>query len=232
MKLVAPPPPTAPAIGIDLGTTHSLVAIFRNGRPEVLPTAIGHTLLPSVVALDDDDTLLVGETASELAARRPDRAVARFKPDMGTDKKHGLGERSLSSVALSAMILRELKSTAERRLGSEVTRAVITVPAWFREPQRAATVEAAELAGLDVDRILNEPTAAAIAHGLHNRTRQASIAVLDLGGGTFDVTVLEMFEGVVEVLASVGDTRLGGEDLHGRHRRVRQERVRHRVTVD
>ncbi|MEM7675980.1 MAG: Hsp70 family protein, partial [Myxococcota bacterium] len=137
------------------------MAIFSNGRAEVLTNELGQSLVPSVVALGDDDVLLVGAAAAEVAVRRPEQAAARFKPDMATERVRKLGEREMTPVALSALILRELKAIAEKRLQAPVTHTVITVPAWFREPQRAATVEAAQVAGLHIDRVLNEPTAAA-----------------------------------------------------------------------
>lgn len=206
-------PPVGRVVGIDLGTTHSLVAVFEDGRPRVLVNELGRTLVPSAVAVTEDGHLLVGDPALERLVRRPGDGVARFKPNMGTNTSYRLGAHDLTPVGLSAMILREMRAIAEAALGAPVTRAVVTVPAWFREPQRKATVEAAALAGLEVSRVLNEPTAAAIAHGLHKLDHEAITVVLDLGGGTFDVTVLDLFEGVVEVLASVGDTHLGGEDF-------------------
>ena len=200
-------------VGIDLGTTHSVVAVFENGRPRVLFNELGRALVPSAIAVSEDGTLLVGDPALERLVRRPTDGVARFKPDMGTTRSYQLKEHVLSPVSLSAMILREMRAMAEAALGERISKAVVTVPAWFREPQRRATIEAATLAGLEVPRVLNEPTAAAIAHGLHKSDHEAITVVLDLGGGTFDVTVIELFDGVVEVLASVGDTHLGGEDF-------------------
>ncbi|MEO0605947.1 MAG: Hsp70 family protein [Myxococcota bacterium] len=206
------PDPTHPPLGIDLGTTHSLVAVFEDGGPRVLEHDLGSALVPSQVALDDDDHLLVGFPARTLRQRRPERGLARFKPDMGQARDLKLGDTVLNPVTASALVLKELKAAAEARLGFPVQRAVISVPAWFREPQRKATLDAGQLAGFDVQRLINEPTAAALAHGLHADDDMRRVAVLDLGGGTFDVTVIELFEGLVDVRASVGDVHLGGED--------------------
>lgn len=203
----------APPIGIDLGTTHSVVAVFAEHGPQVIPSVFGEPLVPSELALDDEDHLLVGAPARAVGLRRPDRHAARFKPDMGTDRELTLGSMTLSPVSASALVLRELKDTAELHLGHPVERAVISVPAWFREPQRRATLDAGQLAGLEVQRLINEPTAAALAHGLEGDDELRRVAVLDLGGGTFDVTLLELFDGVVDVRASVGDVHLGGEDV-------------------
>ncbi len=200
-------------VGIDLGTTHSLVAVFDDGAPRVLADALGQTMLPSVIAVADDGALLVGAAARERMTRQADAGIARFKTDMGSDRAAPLGEHRLDPTQLSALVLRELKATAEAALGVPVDEAVITVPAWFKEPQRRATVAAAALAGLKVSRLIHEPTAAALAWGLTDTTTERVVVVLDLGGGTFDVSVLEIFEGVVEVLSSSGDTHLGGEDF-------------------
>ncbi len=201
------------AIGIDLGTTNSLVAVLTGDGPQVLPNALGNVLTPSVVALDEEGDLIVGDLAREIAIKHPDRAAARFKAHMGTDYTYQVGGNGYSPVALSALVLKQLKRDAEARLSEDVTKAVITVPAYFNDKQRASTRQAAELAGLEVLRLINEPTAAAIAHGLHNAGEDATLIVLDLGGGTFDVTLLELFEGIVEVKGSAGDNRLGGEDF-------------------
>ena len=203
--------PEGLAIGIDLGTTHSVVAVCEGGVPRVLADAEGRTLFPSVVAVDASGATLVGAAARERAVGAA--AAARFKPDMGSERRHDLGARALSPVALSALVLRHVVAVAEEALGARPTRAVISVPAWFGEPQRRATLDAAQLAGLEVLRLVNEPTAAAIAHGLHADDEPRTIAVLDLGGGTFDVTLLESFDGLLDVAASVGDVHLGGEDV-------------------
>jgi molecular chaperone HscC len=200
-------------VGIDLGTTYSLVAVVVDGAPRVLPNALGELLTPSAVSVDGDDSVLVGGAAQARAATHPGRTALAFKRDMGTRRVFELGGRKFSPEELSALVLGELKRDAEAALGTPVDEAVVTVPAYFGELQRRATRDACELAGLNVERIINEPTAAALAYGLHHRDRELSALVLDLGGGTFDVTVLEIMEGVIEIQASSGDTRLGGEDF-------------------
>ncbi len=204
----------APIIGIDLGTTNSAIGILDGDRVRLFPNPLDETLTPSAVALDPKSrTLVVGRTARDLIARDPACGAARFKPDMGTDRKRRVGERELSAVELSGHVLDALRSDAERALGTEVVRCVITVPAYFDDAQRHATQQAAELAGLQVERILNEPTAAAIAYGLHRRDDESLFAIVDLGGGTFDVCVMELFDGVLKVRGVAGDGRLGGEDF-------------------
>jgi molecular chaperone HscC len=206
--------PAEPIVGIDLGTTYSAVAILRGGQVDVLPNALGDALTPSVVAVDDrSGSLLVGRTAKDLLGADATRGAATFKRAMGTDLQYPIAGARYGAVELSAMVLKSLKADAERALGRAVTRAVVTVPAYFDEAQRFATQKAGELAGLDVVRILNEPTAAAIAHGLHRRTSDATLLVFDLGGGTFDVCVMSRFEGVLEVRSVAGESRLGGEDF-------------------
>ncbi len=199
-------------IGIDLGTTNSLVAIFEAGVPRTLANELGEDLTPSAVAVAEDGTLLVGRAAKDRMLMVPDAGRAFFKRDMGTHTSYQFGGRRWSPVECSAMILREMKRIAELHLGREVDSAVITVPAYFHDQQRQATVNAAKIAGLRVERLLNEPTAAALAYGWNRMDDLNTLLVFDLGGGTFDVTVLECFEGVVEVKASTGDGRLGGED--------------------
>ena len=199
-------------LGIDLGTTHSVVAVCEEGVPRVLADAEGRTLFPSVVAEAADGVTLVGEAARQRAIGAPGQAAARFKPDMGSDHRRTLGGRRLSPTALSALVLRHVVDVATSALPGVEPLAVVSVPAWFGEPQRRATLDAAQLAGIDVLRLINEPTAAAIAHGLHADPEPRAVAVLDLGGGTFDVTLLEAFDGLVDVAASVGDVNLGGED--------------------
>ncbi len=199
-------------IGIDLGTTNSLVAIMRDGAPVVLENEQGETLTPSAIAIAEDGGILVGRAAKDRLVTAPDSGKAFFKRDMGTDVRYSFGKRRWSPVECSAQILKEMKRIAELRLGTPVDRAVITVPAYFHDLQRAATAEAAKLAGLKVDRLLNEPTAAALAHGFKKPGDDSTLLVFDLGGGTFDVTLLEVFDGVVEVKASAGESRLGGED--------------------
>lgn len=203
---------TGAVIGIDLGTTNSLVAVLEGGAPRVLPNALGELLTPSAVAVDGG-RLVVGAAALARATTAPASVARWFKRDMGTDRAIELGELTFRAEQLSALVLRQLKEDAEVALGTPVREAVVTVPAYFGELQRRATRTAAELAGLHVERIINEPTAAALAYGLHQRDREFSAVVLDLGGGTFDVTVLEVMEGVVEIRSSAGDARLGGEDF-------------------
>ena len=200
-------------VGIDLGTTNSLVGLFRDGRPELVRNAVGDYATPSAVSVDDQGRTLVGLAALERAATHPASSALAFKRWMGTDKKIRLGNRDFRAEELSALVLQSLKADVEAFTGQTVAEAVITVPAYFNEAQRRATRTAGELAGLRVERLLNEPTAAGLAYGLQERPDHATFLVFDLGGGTFDVSVLEYFEGVVEVRASAGDTRLGGEDF-------------------
>lgn len=198
--------------GIDLGTTNSLIAVFRDGRPELIPNALGQVLTPSVVALRNGE-IVVGEAARAIAISDPANAAALFKRAMGTDRDYRLGGKSFRAPELSAMILASLKADAEAALGVEVTDAVISVPAYFNELQRKAVRAAGRIAGLNVTRLINEPTAAALSYGLHERDGETRILVFDLGGGTFDISVLDLFEGVMEVRASAGDAFLGGEDF-------------------
>ena len=200
-------------VGIDLGTTYSAVAAVVDGRPKVLPNALGETLTPSIVAFEEDGRPLVGKAAREIAAADPARAAAVFKRQMGTQWSVKLAGEERTAVGLSALVLADLKASAEKALGEDVKRAVITVPAYFNDAQRTATIAAGEAAGLEVARIINEPTAAAIAYGLHEADAERTAVVVDLGGGTFDVSVIEQFEGVVEVRASAGEIFLGGEDF-------------------
>jgi molecular chaperone HscC len=200
-------------IGIDLGTTNSLAACWRNGAAELIPNALGGVLTPSVVSIDASGAVLTGAAARERLQTHGDRTAACFKRAMGTDRVFHLGGKRFRPEELSALVLMSLRSDAERALGVSITEAVITVPAYFGEAQRQATKTAGQMAGLRVERLLNEPTAAALAYGLADRTAQARTMVLDLGGGTFDVSILEMFEGVMEVRASAGDVFLGGEDF-------------------
>jgi molecular chaperone HscC len=200
-------------IGIDLGTTFSLVATMAAGRPVILPNALGETLTPSAVSLAEDGTVLVGAAARARATTHPGATALAFKRDMGTGRVLSLGDRRMSPQELSALVLRTLKRDAEVALGTPVDEAVVTVPAYFGDLQRQATRDAAAIAGLTVERIVNEPTAAAMAYGLHERHREMRAVVLDLGGGTFDVTVLEILEGVIEIQSSAGDARLGGNDF-------------------
>jgi len=203
----------APILGIDLGTTFSLAAILQNGAPVVLPNGLGELLTPSVVSVQDDGTVLVGAPALARAQLYPRQSARWFKRDMGTTREYELGGKVFRPEQLSALILAEVKRGAEQALGYAVREAVVTVPAYFGELQRRATRDACEIAGLVVERIINEPTAAALAYGLSAVNQELRAVVLDLGGGTFDVTVLEIIEGVIEIQASAGDSRLGGEDF-------------------
>lgn len=202
----------APLLGIDLGTTNSLVAVWRDGQAQLIPNALGDVLTPSVVSLDEDGSILVGAAARARLTTHPDRTVAAFKRFMGSDKKLELGEQSFSPEELSALVLGALKADAEALLGCPVSEAVISVPAYFSDEQRKRTSFAAELAGLSVQRLINEPTAAAMAYGLHEKKFERTL-IFDLGGGTFDVTVLEYAMPLIEVHASTGDNFLGGEDF-------------------
>ncbi len=200
-------------LGIDLGTTNSLMAVFREGRPELIPNSLGHVMTPSAISLGDNNELIVGLAARERYTTHPELSTLAFKRWMGTEKKIRLGKKEFRPEELSALVLRSLKQDAEAYLGEPVTEAVITVPAYFNDAQRKATKAAGELAGLKVERLVNEPTAAGLAYGLAERSEHSTFLIFDLGGGTFDVSVLEYFEGVVEVRSSAGDTRLGGEDF-------------------
>ncbi|HZS38030.1 MAG TPA: Hsp70 family protein [Polyangia bacterium] len=200
-------------VGIDLGTTNSLVAHMKGDRPEIIANEAGRRLTPSIVGLDRQDQLHVGETAKNQLIAMPDRTVAEVKRLMGTSQKVKLGPREYTPQEVSGIILKQLKDDAEKYLGETIAEAVITVPAYFTDAQRQATKDAGELAGFKVDRILNEPTAAALAYGLDHLDKEQFVLVYDLGGGTFDVSVLEMFEGVLDVKASAGNNHLGGGDF-------------------
>lgn len=200
-------------VGIDLGTTNSLIAVWEDGRPRLIPNSLGEHLTPSCVSLDEDGTILVGRAARERLQTHPERTAAVFKRFMGSDRIVRLGKRAFRAEELSALIIRSLKDDAEAALGQPVTEAIVTVPAYFSDAQRKATRTAGVLAGLKVDRLLNEPTAASLAYGIHQLGAETRFIVFDLGGGTFDVSVLDMFEGVMEVRASAGDNYLGGEDF-------------------
>jgi molecular chaperone HscC len=200
-------------IGIDLGTTNSAAAIWRDGGAVLVPNAIGDLLTPSAVSVDDKGAVIVGMAARERQPTHPRDTVTAFKRYIGTQQTVMLGKKKFDSEELSALVLRQLKADAEAFTGEAVTGAVITVPAYFNDRQRKATRRAGELAGLSVARLVNEPTAAALAFGIQTR-EQEPFLVFDLGGGTFDVSIVEVFEGVVEVRASSGDNRLGGEDFN------------------
>ena len=201
-----------PLIGIDLGTTNSLVAVFEKKGARLLEDHSGSVLTPSVVSLDGAN-LLVGQPAKDRLASHPENTVAIFKRMMGTTQKHKLGKKSYNAVDLSALILRHLKEVAETSIGSDVSDVVISVPAYFNQVQRQATKDAAKIAGLNPLRLINEPTAAALAYGMLDKEAESQFLIVDLGGGTFDVTLLNMFDGVMEVTASSGDAFLGGEDF-------------------
>ncbi|WP_010584696.1 Hsp70 family protein [Schlesneria paludicola] len=203
-------------IGIDLGTTNSLCAVFRDGQPELIPNVHGSVLTPSVVGVLDDGSMLVGLPAKELRVTHPAQCAWCFKRWMGTNRKIRLGGRDYSAPELSSLILKSLKDDAEAFLKEAVTEAVITVPAYFNDHQRKATKLAAELAGLKVRRIINEPTAAALTYGFHEREAVKKLMVIDLGGGTFDVTLMEIFEGGLEIISTAGESHLGGEDFTNR----------------
>ncbi len=204
----------SPIVGIDLGTTNSAIGILDGDTVRLFPNPLGDVLTPSAVALDPRGRgLVVGRTAKDLLVLHPTQGAARWKPDMGGDRKRAVGDRAYDATELSAQVLDALRADAERALGATVDRCVITVPAYFDDPQRAATRRAAEIAGFTVERILNEPTAAAIAYGLHRRDDESLFAVVDLGGGTFDVCVMELFEGVLQVKGVAGESQLGGEDF-------------------
>lgn len=202
----------SPIIGIDLGTSNSAVSWFNEGTATLFLGHENERLTPSVVGLDDDGHLLVGKSAKARLVSHPHLTVASFKRYMGTEKVFTLGEQSFRAEELSALVLRKLKADAEVALGCAVTRATITVPAYFNDAQRKAVKAAGQMAGLEVERLLNEPTAAALAYGLAD-SREQKFLVFDLGGGTFDVSIVDMFEGVIEVRASSGDAWLGGDDF-------------------
>lgn len=200
-------------VGIDLGTTNSLVAVWRDDAPQLVPNALGSVITPSVVGLDDQGLVLVGQAARERLQTHPQLTAALFKRHMGSAQEIILGKRRFRPEELSALVLRSLKEDVERVFGEPVEEAVISVPAYFSDAQRKATRIAGELAGLKVDKLVNEPTAAALAYGVHQKGQETSFLVFDLGGGTFDVSILELFEGVMEVRSSAGDNFLGGEDF-------------------
>ena len=199
-------------IGIDLGTTNSCVAVMEGGKPVVVANTEGARTTPSVVAFTKNGERLVGEPAKRQAVTNADKTISSIKRHMGTDYRVTIDDKKYSPQEISAMILQKLKADAEGYLGESVSEAVITVPAYFNDAQRQATKDAGKIAGLDVKRIINEPTAAALAYGLDNEKEQ-KIMVYDLGGGTFDVSIIEIGDGVIEVLATSGDNRLGGDDF-------------------
>ncbi|MEG1848851.1 MAG: Hsp70 family protein, partial [Lachnospiraceae bacterium] len=199
-------------IGIDLGTTNSCVAVMEGGKPTVIANTEGARTTPSVVAFTKTGERLVGEPAKRQAVTNAEKTISSIKREMGTDHKKAIEDKKYSPQEISAMILQKMKTDAESYLGEKVTDAVITVPAYFNDAQRQATKDAGKIAGLDVKRIINEPTAAALAYGLDNEHEQ-KIMVYDLGGGTFDVSIIEIGDGVIEVLSTSGDNKLGGDDF-------------------
>ena len=200
-------------IGIDLGTTNSLVAYYTEEGPKIIPNRLGKNLTPSVVSVDEEGQVYIGETAKERMQLHPESSAAVFKRSMGSEKVYELGGKKFLPEELSALVLRALKEDAECYLKEEVTEAVISVPAYFNDERRKATKRAGELAGLKVERIISEPTAAAIAYGLYQNQENGKFLVFDLGGGTFDVSILELFDSIIEVRAVAGDNFLGGEDF-------------------
>jgi molecular chaperone HscC len=201
-------------VGIDLGTTNSAVGVWRDGAAELIPNSLGDLLTPSAVGLAEDGAMLVGLAARDRQSTHPKQTATAFKRLMGAQKPVMLGRTRYSPEDLSALVLRSLKADAEAHLGEAVERAVITVPAYFNDRQRKATRRAGEMAGLKVERLVNEPTAAALAHGIQDREDKNPFLVFDLGGGTFDVSIVEIYDGIIEVRASAGDNRLGGEDFN------------------
>jgi len=201
-------------VGIDLGTTNSAIAVWQDGAATLVPNALGDVLTPSAVSVDATGTTIVGAAARDRQTTHPADTATSFKRLIGTREQQRLGKRNFLPEDLSALVLRSLKADAEAFLGDDVTEAVITVPAYFNDRQRKATRRAGELAGLTVRRLLNEPTAAALAYGLHDRGEKEPFLVFDLGGGTFDVSIVEMFDSIIEVRASAGDNRLGGDDFN------------------
>src|SRR5213593_1114562 len=202
----------ARAVGIDLGTTNSVVAVLEGGEPTVIANSEGSRTTPSVVAFARNGDVLVGQSAKNQAVTNVDRTIRSVKRHMGTDWMKEIDGKQYTAQEISARVLQKLKRDAESYLGEEITDAVITVPAYFEDAQRQATKEAGQIAGLNVLRIVNEPTAAALAYGLDKAEKDQRILVFDLGGGTFDVSLLEIGDGVVEVRATSGDNHLGGDD--------------------
>lgn len=200
-------------VGIDLGTTNSVVGVFIDGQPRLIPNALGKLLTPSVVGVEENGELLIGEAAKERLTTHPEQTIASFKRYMGTNREFNLDGRKFRPEELSSLVLASLKNDAELYLNKKMNEAIITVPAYFNDNQRRATRIAGELAGLKVEKLLNEPTAAALAYGIHHAEADQITLVLDLGGGTFGVSILEMFEGIMEVRASAGDNFLGGDDF-------------------
>lgn len=203
-----------PIIGIDLGTTNSLVCTLQEDQPQLIPNASGKLLTPSVISVDEDSgNILIGQAAKDRLITHPQLSIETFKRFMGSAGQHRLGKKRFSSTELSALILKQLKADAEAFLGETVTEAVISVPAYFSDAQRKATKQAGEIAGLKVERLINEPTAAALAYGMHEKVDEQLFIIVDLGGGTLDVSILDVFDDIVQVKASAGNNFFGGEDF-------------------
>lgn len=202
-------------VGIDLGTTNSLVGVYQDGQVKLIPNAFGEYLTPSVVALDDNDQIIVGKIAKERLVTHPDKTIAQFKRFMGTSHKILLGNSSYTAEELSSFIIRKLVDDAETFLGEKVDEVIVSVPAYFNDAQRYATKLAGKFAGIKIDRIINEPSAAALAKKLESEIDDDSFIVVDFGGGTLDISVVELFDNVVEIVSIAGDNRLGGEDFTG-----------------
>jgi molecular chaperone DnaK len=222
----------AQIVGIDLGTTNSLVAAIIDAKPTLIPNERGKFITPSVVGFTDTGELLVGETAKNQAVANPERTVTSIKRMMGTDRRIVIGEREYSPQEISAVILKKLKLDAETYLGTVVSEAIITVPAYFTDAQRQATKDAGEIAGFKVERIINEPTAAALAYGFDKGGEARTIMVYDLGGGTFDVSVIRLVEGAFKVLATTGNNNLGGDDFDYRMVQYLIDRFKDKEKVD
>ena len=208
-----------PIIGIDFGTTNSAIGYIRNKKPEILKSISGEKITPSVVLIDLDDNVVVGKDALDSLVAMPNRTVAAVKRKMGSTERINVSGKELLPHEVSALILKELKKSVDELFGEGEKEAVITVPSYFTDAQRQATKQAGELAGFIVERIINEPTAAALAYGLNNLKKDGHILVYDLGGGTFDVSIVELMSGILEVKASTGNNFLGGEDFDWRDRK-------------
>jgi len=200
-------------VGIDLGTTNSLISVFTDDGPQLIPNEMGSFLTPSAIGYSDANEILVGNAAKDRLVTHPKKSAAWFKRHMGSNKGYTLVRRDFRPEDLSALVLKKLKADAEKFLGEPVERAVISVPAYFNDVQRKATYAAGKMAGLKVERLINEPTAAALAYGLNTKEDENTFLVVDLGGGTFDVSILEIFDGIMEVRSSAGNAFLGGEDF-------------------
>ncbi len=200
-------------LGIDLGTTNSVCAVFKDGKSQLIPNRFGEFMTPSIVSFEKDGKIHIGQSAKTRAALFPKETIKAFKRYMGTDKTYKIHGHLYTPVELSSLIIKHLLEDAENHLNEKITEAIISVPAYFNNIQRSATKQAAELAGLTVDKLINEPTAAAIAYGLQDKPEYTDFMIVDLGGGTFDVSIMEYFDGVLEVKASGGDNFLGGEDF-------------------